>query len=259
MHTLLVHRHDCRLCGTTLKASDRLAEEDMATLKVGKDFTAEVKQPRSLQHHRLFFALLRKVAKSTPTPLDEQALLSWIKVRTGHVTFLPLGFGQAYEAPASIAWHQMDQAQFRDFFDRAVQLILTDIAPALPPSFASEFLAMLDAPSERLDAPRPPAGVEAAAPPPRPATPAAAAALHPLVVLAEDLSGAPLERVLAWSDLFEATLRACRRDRVSARRYWSAARDCGRLAVVHRLAPQRFAELNAVAAELASQMTQAAA
>lgn len=251
MHTLLLHRHDCSLCGMALKASDQLAEDDMAKLPLRKDFTAEVKQPRSPQHHRLFFAMLRKVAQSTPTPLDEQALLQWIKVKTGHVTLLPLGFGRFYEAPASIDWRQMDQGQFREFFDRAVQVILTEVAPNLPASFADEFLAMLDAPSERLDAVSP--SVEAAAPPPAP-SPAEAAALQPPVVLAEDLDGATLERVLAWADLFEATLRRCNRDRIAARRYWDAAKVCGRLSAVQRRAPERFAALNAVAAELASQM-----
>lgn len=259
MHTLLLHRHDCRLCGTVLKASDRLAEEDMATLKPGKDFTADVKQPRSLPMHRLFFAMLRKVAQSTPTPLDEQALLSWIKVKCGHVSLLPLGFGRFYEAPASIAWHQMDQAQFREFFERAVQVILTEVASNLPQSFADEFLAMLDAPSERLGAVRPPAGAEAAAPPAHPASPAEPAALQSPVVLAEDLNGAPLERVLAWADLFEAVIRACKRDRIAAAKYWTAARDCGQLAAVQRVAPERFAALTAVAAEMAAQMPRAKA
>lgn len=254
MHTLLVHRHDCRVCGPVLKPSDRLAEEDLGTLKVGKDFAAEVKQPRSLQHHRLFFAMIRKVAQSTPTPLSEDALLQWIKVRCGHVNVLPLGFGKTYEAPASIAWHKMDQAQFREFFERAVRLILTDVAPALPPSFADEFLAMLDTPSERPGA-RPPARTEAAAPPLSPAPPAKAAELHPPVVLAEDLDGAPLERVLAWADLFEATLGKCL-DRVAAGKYWDAARERGRLRALQRVAPERFTALNAFAASLPERWAQ---
>jgi hypothetical protein len=133
--------------GHVLRPADDLAAEDMTALKEGKRLLVTVTHARSLQQHRLFFAMLRKVAQSTPTPLSEAALLSWVKVKTGHVETLPLGFGQVYQAPASIAWDKMDQREFRQFFDRAVELILTDICPALPASFADEFLAMLEAPS----------------------------------------------------------------------------------------------------------------
>lgn len=136
---LLMHRK-----GFVLAPSDRLAEEDLATLALGKNVLVEVRKPRSLQHHRLLFALLRKVARSTPTPLSEDALLSWVKVRTGHVEHVPLGFGRSYEAPASIAFSAMDQAQFREFFDRVVALICTEVVPGLDqPTLAAEIEAML--------------------------------------------------------------------------------------------------------------------
>jgi hypothetical protein len=141
--SLLLHVHDCPRCGVSLQAADQLAEEDINALPRNKQFMAEVKRTRSLPHHRLLFSLLRKVAKSTPTPLSETALLQWVKVRTGHVDILPLGFGKVYEAPASISFAEMDQAQFREFFDRVVNLILTEVAPGLPDTFADEFMAML--------------------------------------------------------------------------------------------------------------------
>lgn len=129
--------------GSRLVPADQLAEEDVLAL-TGGPFLVEVRKPRSLQHHRLLFALLRKVARSTPTPLNEKALLSWVKVRTGHIDPLPLGFGKVYEAPASIAFTEMDQGEFRRFFDDVVTLILAEVAPGLPATFADEFLAMLD-------------------------------------------------------------------------------------------------------------------
>jgi hypothetical protein len=132
--------------GATLHPADDLAAEDVRKLKADKPILVECRHPRSLQHHRLFFAMLRKVAQSTPTPLSEHALLSWIKVETGHVDVLPLGFGQTYMAPASIAFDKMDQAEFREFFDRAVQLICERVVPSLDSHAAAELLAMLDEP-----------------------------------------------------------------------------------------------------------------
>lgn len=133
----------CRRHGSHLVPADQLAEEDILALKTGAEFIVEVRKPRSLQHHRLLFALLRKVAQSCPTPLSEDALLSWVKVRTGHVESVPLGFGRSYQAPASIAFAKMDQGQFREFFDRVVHLIRTEVVPGLPDDFAAEFEAML--------------------------------------------------------------------------------------------------------------------
>lgn len=130
--------------GSRLVPADQLAEEDVLALKAGAEFLVEVRKPRSLQHHRLLFALLRKVARSTPTPISEDALLSWVKVRTGHVEYVPLGFGKSYAAPTSIAFRNMDQGQFRTFFDEVVKLILTEVAPGMPDDFADEFAAMLE-------------------------------------------------------------------------------------------------------------------
>lgn len=133
--------------GNVMRPADKLASEDLETLKEGKNLLVTVTQPRSLQHHRLFFAMVRKVAQATATPLDEDALRDYITVKAGHVKTLPLAFGEQYLAPASIAFSQMDQTAFRKFFDRAVEIILTDICPNLPATFADEFLAMLETPS----------------------------------------------------------------------------------------------------------------
>lgn len=143
-HSLLLHVHDCPRCGVSLQAADQLAEEDINTLPRGKQFMAEVKQSRSLPQHRLLFALIRKVARSTPTPLKENALRQWLTVNTGHVDIMPLGFGKTYEAPRSWAFDKMDGDEFRKLFDDVVHLIMTEVAPGLPATFADEFLAMLD-------------------------------------------------------------------------------------------------------------------
>ena len=144
MTALLLHVHDCPHCGVSLQAADQLAEEDLNALPRGKQFMCEVKRSRSLPHHRLFMAMIRKIAHATPTPLNEKALRAYVTVKAGHVDTIPLAFGKTYQAPASIAFQAMNQAEFRDFFERAVEIILTDICPALPDGFADEILAMVD-------------------------------------------------------------------------------------------------------------------
>lgn len=136
---LLVNRK-----GLTLTPADDLAAEDMLAIKEGKPALVDVRHPRSLPQHRLLFKLIRETARSTPTPLSENALRQWLTVRTGHVDIMPLGFGKAYEAPRSWAFDKMDQVEFRKLFEDVVHLILTEVSPNLPESFTDQFLALLD-------------------------------------------------------------------------------------------------------------------
>jgi hypothetical protein len=133
----------------TLTPADDLAAEDMLHIKEGKPALVEVRHPRSLPQHRLLFKMIREVARSTPTPLSENALRQWLTVKTGHVDVMPLGFGRSYEAPRSWAFDKMDQAEFRQLFEDVVHLVLTEVAPNLPESFTDEFLRLLSSPDTR--------------------------------------------------------------------------------------------------------------
>lgn len=135
--------------GTRLIPADAMAEEDMLELSSTKPLMVKVTTTRSLPQHRLLFRLIRKTARATPTPVTENALRQWLTIRTGHVDYLPLGFGKSYAAPRSWAFDKMDGAEFRKLFDDVVHLILTEVAPNLPADFADEFLAMLE-PQEQV-------------------------------------------------------------------------------------------------------------
>lgn len=130
--------------GNTLVPADRMAEQDMETLG-DKPVLVDVRKPRSLGHHRLMFSLLRKVVENTPSPISEDALLSWIKVRVGHVEYVPLAFGKSYAAPASISFAKMDQAAFNTFFEQAVTLICEEVIPGLDRAgLMEEVMAMVE-------------------------------------------------------------------------------------------------------------------
>ncbi len=69
-HDLLLHVTDCPKCGVSLKAADQLAEEDLNRLPRAKPFLATVRRARSNQQLRLWWAMIRKVAQATPTPIS---------------------------------------------------------------------------------------------------------------------------------------------------------------------------------------------
>jgi hypothetical protein len=138
MVAILVCRH-----GSNLVPADPMAAEDIERLSPSKALMVEVKQPRSLPQHRLLFALLRKVTDNMDG-VTENALLSWLKVKLGYIEHMPLGFGRSYAAPASISFAAMSQPDFREFFDRAVDLICAEVIPGLDkPALLREVNKML--------------------------------------------------------------------------------------------------------------------
>ena len=140
MVALLMHRR-----GETLVPADRMAAEDLAKLPLGRSIAVEAKRARSVQHNRLFFALLRKVVENMDG-VTENALRSWLKVQLGYVEHMPLGFGRSYAAPSSMSFDAMPQDEFNAFFDKSVALICSEVIPGLgKPELLAEVEAMLGA------------------------------------------------------------------------------------------------------------------
>ena len=131
--------------GETLVPADRMAAEDLAKLPLGRPVAVEAKRARSVQHNRLFFALLRKVVENMDG-VTENALRSWLKVQLGYVEHMPLGFGRSYAAPSSMSFDAMPQDEFNAFFDKSVALICSEVIPGLgKPELLAEVEAMLGA------------------------------------------------------------------------------------------------------------------
>lgn len=114
--------------GTTLVASDFAADEFMAKLKQGSEVIITIRKARSPQHHRWFFAMLRKVIDNTDARwAHEDDLLDDLKLATKHIRKRINGLnGEAIIEPKSINFAALDEYSFRDF----VKLCLGAIALA---------------------------------------------------------------------------------------------------------------------------------
>lgn len=107
--------------GKCLVPADAFAEEFMRPLKVGREVLVSARRPRSARHHRLLFALLRKVVENTDRWADEQTLLDDLKLATGlFETRVSALTGLPYPVPASISFGSMDQHRFSVWFEKAV-------------------------------------------------------------------------------------------------------------------------------------------
>jgi len=111
--------------GPALVPMDDDGRDMLAAWKEGKQCMADVHVPRSPRHHRMLFALMKRCIDGGAWEGSTDTLLDWIKYATGNVRTTVDHNGQVHYAPASIAFASMDQAGFREFFDRAVAAVCT--------------------------------------------------------------------------------------------------------------------------------------
>jgi hypothetical protein len=112
--------------------NDARSAELYDELPKGKVMRATVTQPRNVDHHRKFFALLGAVWPHQDMYPTTEALLDGIKLALGHVQ--EARNAETLElvmVPASINFGSMDQATFEQFYEKAVDLICTRIIPGL--------------------------------------------------------------------------------------------------------------------------------
>ena len=121
---LVMYRDRREPLGFCLLASDDLQEEQLQKIPPGQELIVEIKQPRNPNHHRLFFALLNITQHQTDDFPSTDMLLTWLKIKLGHVDVMIWDEGKTYYVPKSISFASMDQDSFREFFDRALDVIV---------------------------------------------------------------------------------------------------------------------------------------
>ena len=119
--------------GNSLAPSDDQSYEALAKLKNGDLVEVLISKKRNLQHHRLFFALARKVFENIPEGRYDnlEAMVTAIKVGVGHCDIIPMKSGEVCYIPHSISFETMQQHEFDVFFQRAVNLIVKDLLPGI--------------------------------------------------------------------------------------------------------------------------------
>lgn len=115
----------------TLVPADPMSAQALADLPAGVTVKAVITQPRNLDHHRKWWALLQAVFPHQSTYATLDSFHAAIKVALGYGETVKLPDGRMIVIPGSISFARMDQAAFEQFYDRAVDLILTRILPGL--------------------------------------------------------------------------------------------------------------------------------
>lgn len=105
-------------------------------LKRGQVYEADIREARNLQFHRKFFSLIRLSFEYLPEKQregfheDPENWRKYVTVLAGHVDmFYSPDLRMWLQIPKSIAFDKMDEAAFKDFYDRCYTEIFKIISP----------------------------------------------------------------------------------------------------------------------------------
>ena len=134
MKGLYLQRVFLRGVGAVLVPTDTTSGDALDGLKNLAFVKVDIKADRSLPHHRLFRALLQKVVEAGANYVSADALLVAIKEAQGYYDTVQALDGNVIRVVKSTSFEAMDQAEFRQFFERSIQLICEHILPGIEPS-----------------------------------------------------------------------------------------------------------------------------
>lgn len=120
--------------GNALVAKTRLAIDEMGSLKDGAEVMIEVKKPRSIQHHKRWFALVNFCFEHQREPIrykTAEAMRAAITISAGHRTELFMADGSVAYMANSIAFDKLDQAAFNEFWRLACEAIKRHYVPGI--------------------------------------------------------------------------------------------------------------------------------
>jgi hypothetical protein len=100
----------------------------VAEMAVGDTLRFEWHKPRSLQHHRHFFAMLNALFDAQERFDDENKMRQWLTVGAGYCDFVPGPAGVMCALPQSIAFHRLDESEFSELRGAVDRFLWTDAA-----------------------------------------------------------------------------------------------------------------------------------
>jgi hypothetical protein len=129
---IVVKGEDGKLAGLGEKggrAWDKFLKR-VASLAVGETLQFAWNEPRSPQHHRMFFSKLHALADRQEAFDDETKLRHWMTVGAGYCDLLPGPDGQLVAIPQSIAFHKLDEVEFGHLHAQVDQFLWSPHAQA---------------------------------------------------------------------------------------------------------------------------------
>jgi hypothetical protein len=125
-------------------------------IEADRDVAVTVTQSRNLQQHKLAWSLVNLCYQHQSLYSTPEKLMDGIKMSIGHTEEVRDVDGNTSFKPASISFEKLSQPEFRMFFDRMLDLIITKIIPGVGrEDFENQVYHMLGEPAPS-DLRRPP-------------------------------------------------------------------------------------------------------
>lgn len=110
---------------------DQHGRDAMAKVKIGSQVQVEVKRARNPKQHRLYWALINLIHGQQSRYTTHDQLSNALKCAVGWCDEIELKDGRIMAIPKSIAFANMKQAEFEQFFDAVIKLVITKILPGV--------------------------------------------------------------------------------------------------------------------------------
>jgi len=95
----------------------------MAKIKTNEVVRAEITKPRNLLFHKKFMALVRLVFENQERYNSIEDLLVEFKLKVGHYKEHITTDGKIVYVPKSISFSQMDEYEFKEFYNKALNVL----------------------------------------------------------------------------------------------------------------------------------------
>lgn len=115
---------------STLHPWTEVDAEVLGHVKQGEVLKISFTRPINARFRAKFFVMLGIIFKNQEHYKSRKELLNICKIRIGHVDAVETPQGLE-RWPASISWAKMDDTEFSDFYNRAVDWVLSEVIPGL--------------------------------------------------------------------------------------------------------------------------------
>ncbi len=111
----------------------------LSTIPFGSQVHVEIKRPRNIRLHRLYWALCSRIAQSTGSnTLTAETVSDLFKICTGHCTLVRSKSQGEIRLPKSISFAKMDDSEFSAFFSKCVVVAFEEWK--IPPEAINDLL-----------------------------------------------------------------------------------------------------------------------
>jgi hypothetical protein len=125
--------------GLRLEPANLESQEALERIPQRVTVEADVRQSRNVQHHKLYWTCLSRIAGwLDQNDVTAEVLHEATKINCGIVTLVKLADGRIERLPGSTAFRKMDQTSFAEFFERAVRFWYADLQ--IPPVLVADLL-----------------------------------------------------------------------------------------------------------------------